>query len=101
MRRMSGMRIAGVVLALVLIGCGPSTPEPEEPGGGGGAPEPEPGGGGGTPEPEPGGGGSGGDEGTIVVGEDPCTADADCVPAACCHAAACVGRASAGAPNCA
>lgn len=31
----------------------------------------------------------------IVVGTDPCTTDADCVPAGCCHAAACVARASA------
>jgi hypothetical protein len=26
----------------------------------------------------------------IVIGEDPCSSDADCVPAQCCHASACV-----------
>jgi hypothetical protein len=34
-------------------------------------------------------------EAPLVVGSDACTTDADCVPAACCHATACVGRASA------
>lgn len=33
--------------------------------------------------------------GRLVVGDDACSSDADCVPADCCHAAACVGRASA------
>jgi hypothetical protein len=30
--------------------------------------------------------------GELVVGEDACTSDADCVPAGCCHPAACVAR---------
>ncbi|MFK7985769.1 MAG: hypothetical protein AB8I08_07025 [Sandaracinaceae bacterium] len=34
----------------------------------------------------------------LVVGEDACETDADCVPAGCCHASACVGSASA--PDC-
>lgn len=34
----------------------------------------------------------------LVVGEDACETDADCVPAACCHAAACVAQANA--PEC-
>jgi len=38
------------------------------------------------------------DEPDLVVSEDACETDADCVPAACCHAAACVGRANA--PDC-
>lgn len=33
--------------------------------------------------------------GRLVIGEDACTTDADCVPAECCHAAACVARANA------
>lgn len=36
--------------------------------------------------------------GGLVIGEDACSSDADCVPAECCHAAACVGRESA--PSC-
>lgn len=31
-------------------------------------------------------------DGRLVVGDDPCDTDADCVPADCCHAAACVAR---------
>jgi hypothetical protein len=38
----------------------------------------------------------GGDD--LVVGEDACESDADCVPAGCCHAAACVAQANA--PTC-
>ncbi|MGF1466183.1 MAG: hypothetical protein ACFCGT_08610 [Sandaracinaceae bacterium] len=29
-------------------------------------------------------------EAPLVLGQDPCATDADCVPAQCCHAAACV-----------
>ncbi|MCA9607533.1 MAG: hypothetical protein KC619_18125 [Myxococcales bacterium] len=36
--------------------------------------------------------------GELAVGEDPCETDADCVPAGCCHAAACVAQANA--PDC-
>jgi len=35
---------------------------------------------------------------SLVVGEDACETDADCVPAGCCHAAACVAEANA--PSC-
>lgn len=35
---------------------------------------------------------------SLVLSDDACESDADCVPAACCHAAACVGRANA--PDC-
>ena len=38
----------------------------------------------------------GGDD--LVLGEDACETDADCVPAGCCHAAACVAQANA--PSC-
>lgn len=38
------------------------------------------------------------DDAKLVVGDDPCETDADCVPARCCHAAACVARANA--PDC-
>ena len=34
----------------------------------------------------------------LVVGEDACETDADCVPAGCCHPAACVAQANA--PTC-
>lgn len=34
----------------------------------------------------------------LVVGEDACETDADCVPAGCCHTAACVSREHA--PSC-
>ncbi len=34
----------------------------------------------------------------LVVGEDACTTDADCVPAACCHPSACVAQSNA--PSC-
>lgn len=37
-------------------------------------------------------------DGRLVVGDDPCTTDEDCVPADCCHAAACVARERA--PDC-
>jgi hypothetical protein len=37
--------------------------------------------------------------GALVVGQDVCQTDADCVPAACCHADACVGVRNA--PDCA
>ena len=36
--------------------------------------------------------------GNIVVGNDPCKTDADCVPSGCCHPAACGAKASA--PDC-
>lgn len=48
---------------------------------------------------EGGEGGEGAGEGRLVVSDDACTTDADCVPAGCCHAAACVAQASA--PDCA
>ena len=35
---------------------------------------------------------------TVNVGDDTCTTDADCVPASCCHADACV--AASNAPEC-
>ena len=38
-------------------------------------------------------------EGELVISDDACETDADCVPAACCHAAACV--AAGNAPDCA
>lgn len=33
-----------------------------------------------------------GEQTELSVGNDPCESDADCVPADCCHAAACVAR---------
>jgi hypothetical protein len=47
-----------------------------------------------TEESEPDEPASGATDG-LVVSEDACETDADCVPAACCHAAACVGRTNA------
>ena len=43
-------------------------------------------------------GGEGDRGGRLVVSDDACTTDADCVPAGCCHAAACVAQANA--PDC-
>jgi len=37
-------------------------------------------------------------EDDLVVGDDPCETDEDCVPAECCHAAACVAQNNA--PDC-
>jgi hypothetical protein len=39
-----------------------------------------------------------GEPGGLVVGDDSCTSDSDCVPAKCCHASACVAKANA--PDC-
>jgi hypothetical protein len=76
-----------VVLGLSLAGCGARQGDTTENGSGTG--------GGGTEEPividPPATPASGG----LVVGEDACTTDADCVPAGCCHAAACVAQANA------
>lgn len=41
---------------------------------------------------------SGSENDGLVVGDDPCESDADCVKATCCHATACV--AAANAPDC-
>jgi hypothetical protein len=79
---------ATLLLVCAVTGCGASggdAPEPivysERP-----APaDPAP-----TPAPTNAGG--------LVVSADPCQSDADCVPAGCCHAAACVARANA--PSC-
>lgn len=105
MRRL--IALAG--LALVLSACDgeqgnapaeagsanvPANPEAEPEAGEKEEPAPKP-----TIEPQEGaeGGGEGGDAGggletseRIVVGEDPCKTDADCVPATCCHPNACV-----------
>lgn len=35
-----------------------------------------------------------GEDDDLVIGEDACTTDADCVPAGCCHASACVAEAN-------
>jgi hypothetical protein len=76
-------------LALSLAACGSSQPEPHGGGGGssgsGGSSEPI------VIDPPP-------PTSDVVVGEDACTTDADCVPAGCCHADACVARANA--PSC-
>ena len=46
-----------------------------------------------SPQPTAGGG-----DDSMNVGTDACDTDADCVPAACCHASACVAQANA--PSC-
>lgn len=76
-------------LALLVTACGssPSSEEPQGPGNTSGA----------TDEPiviDP----PAESAGRIVEGTDACTTDEDCVPAGCCHAAACVARANA--PSC-
>lgn len=84
-------RSLSLVLGLLLAGCGARQAEPDPNGGssGGGS------GSGGSAEPividPPPTSSTGG----LVVGQDPCTTDADCVPAGCCHAAACVAQANA------
>lgn len=85
------MRSFFLAVSLALVACGPTTSDtptetpptvdPEPPPAEGPAEEPTEG---------------GGDD--LVVGEDACETDADCVPAGCCHPTACVGRASA--PSC-
>lgn len=93
MRRRAIARFAWALLASapMLAGCGSSsearTDEPivvDQPTGGEAPSEP-------TPE-------TGEVSGRIVLGDDACTSDSDCVPADCCHAAACVARANA--PSC-
>ena len=103
-----------LLAALALPACGSSTSDQsqpvriEEPGtGAGGEPGVEPGAGDEPVTSEPGGGATGptvgggepaGEPGSLVVGDDPCESDADCVPAQCCHATACVSKDNA--PNC-
>ncbi|MEM9190559.1 MAG: hypothetical protein AAGF12_15345 [Myxococcota bacterium] len=90
--------VAASLLAMLLTACPPrgqeqpiyAEPPAEEVDNPEGSPEPAP------QEPvaeETSGGGD-----NLVVGEDACESDSDCVPAACCHAAACV--AAANAPSC-
>lgn len=88
------LRLSAVAAAALLVGastgCGASggdAPQPvaytERP-----APaDPAP-----TPAPAP------ANTGGLVVSADTCQSDADCVPAGCCHAAACVARSNA--PSC-
>ncbi len=66
------------LLALLLGACGGSTDAASEPI----VVEPPPPGDEAPSQPE----------GRLAVGEDACASDADCVPAECCHAAACVAR---------
>lgn len=85
-----------LALTALLVACGPSaTPEaqhselqPEEESSGDNS-EATDGSDSGTDEE---------DTRELVVGEDACETDADCVPAGCCHAAACVAQNNA--PDC-
>ena len=85
------MRTVLTIVALTGIACGgPDTTQEEavivldEPASGGGEATAST-----TPD---------GEEPELVVGEDACQTDADCVPAGCCHAAACVAQTNA--PSC-
>lgn len=71
--------------------------EPEGADAGSGFVQPEPGAGDEGSEPQPGDTSSDPmpGEGKLVVGEDPCTSDADCVPQQCCHATTCGSAANA------
>lgn len=86
---------AALVLSLVLAACGSRESEDR------GQAEVQPTNGSETQSPPPetteGERASEG-EGAVVVGDDPCSTDADCMPAACCHASACVAVANA--PSC-
>ena len=64
---------------LALLACGTSTPEPGRPAPDGSAVVP--GASASPPAPH-----------NLVVSQDACQSDADCVPAGCCHAAACMSR---------
>ncbi|MEP7122953.1 MAG: hypothetical protein ABJE95_18645 [Byssovorax sp.] len=63
-------------LFVLLTACGPTTPEAVPPASDSPAPTPT-----GSTAAPPGG---------LVMSQDVCKVDADCVPAACCHAAACM-----------
>ncbi len=82
------MRILLSIAALSLVACGPSDPASEQ----GAITLDEPASQGGEQTS------SSSTEPAVVVGEDACETDADCVPAGCCHAAACVAEANA--PSC-
>ncbi len=71
-------RVSLCTLALALVACGSS--ETEAPVAGGATTGAEHGG---TTEPAPAPGG-------LVMSDDACTSDADCVPSGCCHPASCV-----------
>ncbi|MGE0785840.1 MAG: hypothetical protein AB7S26_09145 [Sandaracinaceae bacterium] len=75
------MTLPASMMALALVACG--SPEGDDTTGDDTTIQLDETGGGETstpPDPET----------DLVVGEDACETDADCVPAACCHAAACV-----------
>ncbi|MDQ3035140.1 MAG: hypothetical protein M3Y87_22225 [Myxococcota bacterium] len=94
LRSTSGWLFLGLFLVLGACGSRESTPDQEqtEPESTNGAEAQPPAGepGEGDPQLER--------RGEVVIGTDPCTSDADCVPAACCHASTCV--AAANAPSC-
>ncbi|MEM6955728.1 MAG: hypothetical protein AAF411_16265 [Myxococcota bacterium] len=76
-----------LALCLLLAACGPSetSVEPVTPPPSGDESPPE------SPE-------ASAEDDNLIVGTDACTSDADCVPAQCCHAAACVAQDAA--PSC-
>ena len=82
-----------LVLSLLAGACGSSQPDPEQPSGASGGA-----GAGETEEPIVISPPATSAEGQVASGSDACTTDADCVPSVCCHASACVARASA--PDC-
>lgn len=71
--------LAAFAALFALAGCGVSTPEP-------GRPAPD------DAAANPGAPASTAGPANLVVSQDACQVDADCAPAACCHAAACVGK---------
>lgn len=68
-----------VLSALIACACGTSTPEP-------GRPAPD------DSASTPGASASTAAPDNLVVSQDACQVDADCVPAACCHASACTSK---------
>lgn len=84
--------VLSLTLSLLALACGSSQPATQEGAGGSGAGAA---GASGTEEPIVVSPPATSGEGEVVVGSDACTTDADCVPAACCHASACVARANA------
>jgi hypothetical protein len=72
-------------LFVLLTGCGPTTPEAARPPADSAAPAPT------ASAAEP----PNAPAGELVMSSDPCKSDADCVPASCCHATACMSASKA------
>ena len=70
------------LFALLTTACGPTTPEAARPAADSATPTPTPTASAAEPPSAP--------PGELVMSHDACKSDADCVPASCCHASACM-----------